>query len=82
MMIVSMFALLLCSDGLARRPRAFYFLLWPVTVSTTLSKVSLILAFAWSARPSFFRRVLPLRLPAASLMRPLPLSTCLSVVVV
>jgi len=59
---------------------AFYFLGWPVRVSPTLSTVSLTLAFAWSALPSFLRLVSPVRLPAASFMRPLPLSTCLSVI--
>jgi cytochrome bd-type quinol oxidase subunit 1 len=61
--------------------RACYFSLWPLRVSATLSTVSLTLAFAWSALPSFFKCRSSVRLPAASFRRPLALSTCLSVVV-
>jgi hypothetical protein len=59
-----------CEAGYSR-PR-------PVSVSTTLSALSLMVALAWSPLPSFFSRRLPLMLPAACLTRPLASSTCLS----
>ena len=54
-------------------------LLRPVRVSATLSTAFFAEPLAWSARPSFFRRLFPVTAPAASLARPFTLSVFLLV---
>ena len=68
------------SVGWVAHEYVYPFLFRPVSVSATLSTVFLTFPLAWSALPSFFSRLFPVRLPAASFRRPLPLSTFLSVI--